>query len=245
MLFPCAEGTAQTIIPFHNVFIYFNFFDSFIFLPLYLNEKIEGQIIPWGNSAGLTLIIAVPMQFPIRSHFSLYPHLILLVPIIEISLDPWVTGTLFFLFPDSPWHQWELWGHTNKPNLLFVDSLQRMNFTEIQFRSKNLHWRIVNLCPLISSLERPVITALRCIGENTTKQRKRSKAERDLLHLGFWGEQLAFTELFFSSLIGAVPGQNKPFKKVRAILPGCISYGAIIIPYSLLRAMQVILSAGF
>lgn len=36
---------------------------------------------------------------------------------------------------------------------------------------------------------------------------EKSKAERDLLHLGFSGEQLVFTELFFSSLIWAVPGQ--------------------------------------
>lgn len=39
------------------------------------------------------------------------------------------------------------------------------------------------------------------------KTEKKSKAEQDLLHLGFSGEQLAFTELFFLSLIWEVPGQ--------------------------------------
>jgi len=66
-----------------------------------MTAKIEGQIILWGRSAGLTMTIAAAIQYPKCSHFSFDLDLILQVLIVEISLDPLVTDTLFFLFPES------------------------------------------------------------------------------------------------------------------------------------------------
>lgn len=170
-------------------------------------EKSRVKLFPDEAQLGLHWLFQLPglhmLSFPFGPTFN--------TPwFLEISLDTLLTDISFFLLPKSHWLHSELRVTLMGQTFSLLTPCRGWISQKCYSIPKPYICRIVNLCPLISSLECPAITALRYIGENFIKQRKRSKAEWDLLHLGFWVEQLSFTKLFFSSLIWAVPEQNEP-----------------------------------